>query len=410
MTAQAAGLSFARTSCGAGLPFRTASLAGPMHLRLFDTRTQSVRPFLAARTVRLYVCGITPYDSTHLGHAFTYVTFDTLARVLEALGHRVRYARNITDVDDDILRKAREVGVHYLDLAAAEVARFSNDLHQLGCRAPDFEPRATESIPAIVQAVRGLVAAEHAYALDDGRVYFDTARAGTFGDLSRLDRDAMLAQFAEKGGDPEAAGKRDPLDFLLWQPSAPDEPAWPSDWGPGRPGWHIECSVMASEDLGAVIDIHGGGEDLIFPHHSAETLQAEALTGQAPFARFWMHVGMVGLDEVKMSKSLGNLVFVSDLLERFQGGAVRRYLLEQHYRETWSYSDEGLEESAAAFKRWQDAAGGSGDRPDLAERFWDALADDLDTPGAIRVLDEIAETGAGGTLRELAPVLGFELL
>ena len=380
-----------------------------MPLHLFDTRSRTTRPFVAGRTVRLYVCGITPYDSTHLGHAFTYVAFDTLARVLEAQDHHVAYVRNVTDVDDDILRKAREIGVDYLELAAREVARFTSDLDNLGCRRPDVEPRATETVPAMVQAIRGLVAQNLAYVLDDGRVYFDTSASGRFADLGRLTPEEMLAQFAEKGGDPDAPGKRDPLDFLLWQPSGEGEPSWDSDWGPGRPGWHIECSVMASEHLGAVIDIHGGGSDLIFPHHSAEILQAEGLFGQGPFARFWLHAGMVGLDQIKMSKSLGNLVFVSDLLERFEGGAVRRYLLQQHYRQTWSYDDEALEEAAQAYKRWQEAAGRDGRRDDLAQRFWDAVNADLDTPAALRVLDEVAENGAGQTLRELAGVLGFEL-
>ncbi|MBA2528968.1 MAG: cysteine--tRNA ligase [Euzebyales bacterium] len=378
-------------------------------MRLYDTRTRQVGDFHAGRTVRLYVCGITPYDSTHLGHAFTYTAFDTLTRWLEHRGHRVISVRNITDVDDDILRKSRELGMDSSELAHREVARFDRDLAGLGLRPPDAAPRATQTVPAIVQAVRGLVAGGHAYVVDGGRVYFDTARAGRFGELSGLGRDTMLAEFAEKGGDPEAPGKRDPLDFLLWQPSAGGEPAWDSDWGPGRPGWHIECSVMAAEHLGAVVDIHGGGSDLVFPHHSAEMLQAESLSGQGPFARIWMHVGMVALDGVKMSKSLGNLVFVSDLLERFESGAVRRYLLAHHYRQGWSYDDADLDEAAAGYKRWRDAAGRDGRRDDLAARFAAAMDDDLDTPAAIATLDEAAAAGAGATLRDLAAVLGFTL-
>jgi L-cysteine:1D-myo-inositol 2-amino-2-deoxy-alpha-D-glucopyranoside ligase len=321
-----------------------------MHLRLYDTRTRSVQPLYAGQTVRLYVCGITPYDAAHLGHAFTYVVFDALARTLRALGHVVQYSRNITDVDDDILRKAREVGEGFLDLAEREVAAFNADMTALGCEPPTFEPRATATVPAIISAVAALVDAGCAYMLDDGRVYFDTAAAGRFDELSGLDRDEMLRQFAEKGGDPDAPGKRDALDFLLWQPSAAEEPFWETPWGSGRPGWHIECSVMASETLGSVIDIHGGGDDLIFPHHSAEILQSEALTRQGPFARFWMHVGMVALGDTKMSKSLGNLVFVSDLLERFEGGAIRRYLLEHHYRGGWAHDDEAPAEAATGFK------------------------------------------------------------
>jgi L-cysteine:1D-myo-inositol 2-amino-2-deoxy-alpha-D-glucopyranoside ligase len=378
-------------------------------MRLFDTRTGRVNQFVAGHTVRAYVCGITPYDSTHLGHAFTYTAFDVLVRYLEYRGHRVRYVRNITDVDDDILRRARELGVAYDRLAEEETARFDRDLAGLRLRPPDAEPRATATVPAMVQAIRGLVDNGSAYPLADGRVYFDSGAAPGFGRLSKLDRAEMLEQFEEKGGDPRAPGKRDALDFLLWQPSADGEPSWPSDWGAGRPGWHIECSVMAMEELGSVIDIHGGGSDLIFPHHEAEIVQAEQLTGQAPFARFWMHVGMVDLDGVKMSKSLGNLVFVGDLLERYEGGALRRYLLDHHYRQSWSYADAELDDAAVAYKRWREAAGSPGRRPELVKRFTDALDDDLDTPRALAVLDQAAESGAGRTLRELAAIMGFVL-
>jgi L-cysteine:1D-myo-inositol 2-amino-2-deoxy-alpha-D-glucopyranoside ligase len=379
-------------------------------MRLHDTRTGEASDLVAGRTIRLYVCGITPYDSAHLGHAFTYVTFDVLTRYLEHRGHRVISVRNVTDVDDDILRKARELGEPYLDIVEREVARFDRDLEALGCRPPDAEPRATRVIPAIVTAVAGLVSGGHAYALPDGRVYFDVATAGSWNAMARLTDAELLAQFAEKGGDPDAPGKRNPLDFLLWQPSAPDEPAWDSPWGPGRPGWHIECSAMAMEELGATIDIHGGGSDLIFPHHEAEIAQAEHLTGQRPFARFWMHVGMVALDDVKMSKSLGNLVFAGDLLERFEPGAIRRYLLTHHYRSGWSFDDAALEESAAAFKRWRDAGEVDGRDPVLEAEFHVAMRDDLDTPRALAVLDRAADAGAGTTLRELADVLGLPLV
>jgi len=380
-----------------------------MQMRLFDTRAQAVCYFTAGHTVRLYVCGITPYDLAHLGHAFTYVAFDALTRYLEHLGHRVISARNVTDVDDDILRKAREVGEDYLQLGRREVQRFDRDLDRLAVRRPDAVPLATETVPAMVFSIRALVESGQAYALDDGRVYFDTQRSGRFGELSRLPREQMLAEFAEKGGDPDAAGKRDPLDFLLWQPAAPGEPTWDSDWGPGRPGWHIECSVMAAEELGSVIDIHGGGRDLIFPHHAAEILQSEGVSGQSPFARFWLHTGMVALDGTKMSKSLGNLVFVEDLLERFEGGALRRYFLQHHYREDWTYDDDEMTEAASRYKAWQDAAGADGRSAHIVERFFNAMNDDLNTPAAIQVLDEASQIGAGRSLKELAAVLGFEL-
>jgi len=378
-------------------------------MKLFDTRSGDARTFVAGHTVRLYVCGITPYDATHLGHAATYVAFDVLVRALEHQGHRVRYVRNVTDVDDDILRTARERGVDYLDLSEAETARFDQDLRAVGCREPDVSPRATDTVPAIVTAVAGLVERGAAYALDDGRVYFDVATASSFGDLSRLDREHMIEQFAAKGGDPDASGKRDALDFLLWQPSADGEPSWPSPWGDGRPGWHIECSVMAMEHLGGVIDIHGGGNDLVFPHHEAEIAQAEHLTGQTPFARFWLHTGMVGLDGVKMSKSLGNLVFVRDLLDRVEGAAIRAYLLSHRYRDTWSYRDDELQAATDRVKRWQAAAATDGADDDGERAVLDALDDDLDTPAALAALDRLAERGQGASLRRAAAVLGFDL-
>jgi L-cysteine:1D-myo-inositol 2-amino-2-deoxy-alpha-D-glucopyranoside ligase len=378
-------------------------------MKLFDTRRAAQRTLVAGHTVRLYVCGITPYDATHLGHASTYVMFDVLVRALEHLGHRVRYVRNVTDVDDDILRTARERGVDFLELAEAETARFDQDLLALGCREPDVAPRATDAVPAIVTAVAGLVERDSAYVLDDGRVYFDIAAAPSFGQLSRLDRERMLEQFAEKGGDPDAAGKRDALDFLLWQPSADGEPHWPSPWGHGRPGWHIECSVMAMEHLGGVIDIHGGGSDLIFPHHEAEIAQSEHLTGQGPFARFWLHTGMVGLNDVKMSKSLGNLVFVRDLLDRVEGPAIRAYLLSHHYRDGWSFSDDQLQTATDRIKRWRAAAGTDGEHAAGEQAVLTALNDDLDTPAALTALDELAEAGRGTSLRRGAAVLGLQL-
>jgi L-cysteine:1D-myo-inositol 2-amino-2-deoxy-alpha-D-glucopyranoside ligase len=378
-------------------------------MRLLDTRTGQAVTFVAGHTVRLYVCGITPYDATHLGHAFTYTAFDVLVRYLEHQGHRVVYARNVTDVDDDILRKAAELGVDPADLARREVARLDRDLAALG-REPDVVPWATETVPAMVPAIEGLLARGFAYALPDGRVYFDTTAPGSgFGAFAGLPREEMLLQFAEKGGDPDAAGKRDPLDFLLWQPSAAGEPSWPSPWGDGRPGWHIECSVMAMEHLGPVIDLHGGGSDLVFPHHEAEVVQAERLTGQGPFSRLWLHTGMVAMDGEKMSKSLGNLVFAADLLERYEPEAVRRYLVSHHYRAPWHHDEAEMAESAAGWKAWREAAWTDGEAPDLAEAFYAALDDDLDTPRAIALLDEVAAAGAGRTLRALAAVLGFQL-
>ena len=376
-------------------------------MRLYDTRTRTIKDVIAGHTMRVYVCGITPYDSTHLGHAFTYASFDALIRYLEHLGHAVRYTRNVTDVDDDILRKARELGLDFRELADREMRRFRDDLTALGIRDADAEPLATDTIPAIITAVEGLVNRGNAYALDDGRVYFDVTSAGErFGQLSRLDRDRMLTEFAEKGGDPEAPNKRDALDFLLWHPSAEGEPSWPSPFGAGRPGWHIECSVMAMEEMGAVIDVHGGGNDLVYPHHEAEILQAECLTHQSPFSRFWMHTGMVALDNVKMSKSLGNLVFVSDLRGRAPTAAIRKMLLSHHYRSSWSYTEAELEGCIDDVAAWA-KAGEDGTDEALEAQFHECMSDDLDTPDALRLIDEAAASGAGATVQRLSGILGF---
>ena len=379
-------------------------------MQLYDTRRRQAAPFVGPQTVRVYVCGITPYDAAHLGHAFTYTVFDALVRALECRGHRVRYVRNVTDVDDDILRTARRLDRPYTEIAREETERFLDECTRLGLRDPDVEPWASDAIPAIQRATAGLIERDLAYDVGDGRVYYDVGAAGdAFGALSRLDRATMLAEFAEKGGDPEAPGKRDPLDFLLWQPSADDEPAWESPWGPGRPGWHVECSAMAIEELGPVIDIHGGGRDLIYPHHEAEILQSEGLTGQAPFARFWMHTGMVGLEGQKMAKSDGNLVFVADLLDVHEPAAVKRYLLEHHYREDWSFDADALDAAAGAVKRWRDAAGSDGRDAAAEAEFVDRLGDDLDTPGAIAVVDRLAAAGSGASVRWCTDALGLDL-
>lgn len=379
-------------------------------MRLYDTRTRSLHQLRAPLTVRLYVCGITPYDASHLGHAFTYVHFDVLARWLAARGHRVLHARNVTDVDDDILRTAAERSVDFRELAATETARFDAELAELGCEPPTVTPHATAAVPAIRNAVSGLTDAGVAYALDDGRVYFDTQASERFGALSRFDRPTMLEHFAAKGGDPDAPGKRDALDFLLWQPSAEGEPAWDSPWGPGRPGWHIECSTMAMEELGPTIDLHGGGSDLVFPHHEAEIVQAEHLTEQAPFARFWLHTGMVSVGGDKMAKSGGNLVFVSDLRRRWDPAAVRRLLLEHHYRTPWDYSDDAMAAAADAVARWRAAAAANRERdPGTEDAVAGALDDDLDIPGALGEVDQAAAAGAGGTVAWAARLLGLSL-
>ena len=272
-------------------------------MRLYDTARRQVVPFEPGPLVTLYSCGITPYDSAHLGHAQVYLTFDILQRRLRDLGHETRCVRNVTDVDDDILRKARELGVHYLDLAAEEISRFDADMAALGLIPAWSEPRATSAIAEILTLVGSVLDSGHAYRAG-GAVYFDVTTFDRFGSVSHFDPPTMLAMAAEHGGNPDDPNKRHPLDFVLWQPSLPDEPSWESRWGPGRPGWHIECSALALRELGETLDVHGGGRDLVFPHHECETAQSESVTGR-PFVRHWLHVGLVGLDGTKMSKSLG---------------------------------------------------------------------------------------------------------
>ena len=320
-------------------------------MQIYDTVAGEVVPFEVGPVVTMYTCGITPYDATHLGHAATYLTYDVLQRRLRDRGHETRCVRNVTDVDDDILRKARSLGVHYLDLAAAEVARFDSDMAALGMLACWSEPRATSAIADIRGFIGMVLDRGHAY-VSSGAVYFEVATFPGFGELSKLDRTEMLVLAAERGGNPDDPAKRDPLDFVLWQPSASDEPEWGSLWGPGRPGWHIECSTLAMRELATTIDLHGGGSDLIFPHHECERAQSTAATGE-PFARHWMHQAMVRMDGEKMSKSLGNLVFVSDLLKEYDPRAVRLAVLAHHYRESWEWRPAMMIEAAERLDRWQ---------------------------------------------------------
>ena len=376
-------------------------------MRLRNTETEAVQP-LEPRDgpTRIYVCGITPYDTTHLGHAFTYVTFDVLVRRLRADGQRVRYVQNITDVDDDIIRRAREVRTTWDRLAAEETALFEADLAALNVHAPDVFPRASETIPKIISLVSRLEAQGHAYA-EQGNVYFRVDSITDYGRLSRLPRAEMLKLSKERGGDPDDPRKHDPLDFLLWQKSAPDEPHWPSPWSEGRPGWHIECSAMALQHLGEQLDVHGGGADLIFPHHESEIAQSESVTGVRPFARIWVHVGMLRFKGEKMSKSLGNLVLVRDLLQRFDADSIRVLLLRHHYREGWEFTDDQLEDADQWTRRVQQAAerikpGKGGAALAVAE----ALDDDLDSPRALRLLRESIE-GGDGAWRDAAELLGL---
>ncbi|MCB0970861.1 MAG: cysteine--tRNA ligase [Acidimicrobiales bacterium] len=372
-------------------------------MRLYDTARAEVVPFEPGPVVTMYTCGITPYDATHIGHAATYLTYDVLQRRLRDRGHETRCVRNITDVDDDLLRKARELGVHYLDLAAGEIARFDDDIAALGLLPSWSEPRATSAIADIRGFIGMVLDRGHAYEAG-GSVYFDVSSWPRFGEISHYDRDEMLRLAAERGGNPDDPNKRDPLDFVLWQPSADDEPSWETIWGPGRPGWHIECSALALRELGTTIDLHGGGSDLIFPHHECESAQSEAATGE-PFVRHWMHQAMVRMDGEKMSKSLGNLVFVSELRKEWEPGAIRLATLAHHYRTPWEWIDATMPEADARLQAWRAGDAGDGAGPLAAVRA--ALDDDLDTPAAVAALDEAAARGE--SVADAAGLLGVDL-
>ena len=367
-------------------------------MRLYDTARRSVVPFEPDELVTMYTCGITPYDAAHMGHAAVYVTYDVLQRRLRDLGHRTQCVRNITDIDDPLFAKARDLGVHYLDLAVEEIKRFDEAMAALGLLPAFSEPRATSAIADILGFIGMVLESGHAYQAG-GSVYFSVASFAGFGSVSGYDRRQMLAFAAERGGNVDDPYKRDPLDFVLWQPSAPDEPAWESLWGPGRPGWHIECSALALRELGTTIDLHGGGTDLIFPHHECEAAQSETATG-APFVRHWMHVAMVGLGGTKMSKSLGNLVFVHDLLEAWDPAAVRLAILAHHYRHDWDWADTLMPRAAERLGQWRAAGAGDGALAEVRA----ALDDDLDTPSALAAVDRAAAAGTG--VSEAAALLG----
>ncbi len=389
-------------------------------MRLFDTARRRVVPFAPGPVVDIYVCGITPYDATHLGHANTYLTYDLLIRRLEDLGHTVRLVRNITDVDDSILPKARSLGVDYLELAAAETARFHRDMEALDTRPPMAEPRATESIAGIIEIIETLDAQGHTYTIE-GTTYFSVTTFPEFGKLSHYSRAEMIDFARERGGHPDDSRQRDPLDFILWQPSLADEPSWPSPWGPGRPGWHIECSAMSYATLGGTLDLHGGGGDLVFPHHECEIAQSECAHG-APFVRHWMHCGLVAYQGTKMSKSLGNLVFVSEMLKVADPRAIRLSLMAHHYRTDWEWFDSDIDDGTAALAKLHAAAQRAGRGPEpapFAASVRAALDDDLDAPAARRTLEALADAildghaphlaDATAALCELAALCGIDL-
>ena len=372
-------------------------------MKLYDTVKRGVVDFAPSKEVLMYTCGITPYDATHIGHAFTFVSYDILQRRLIDKGHSVKCVRNVTDVDDPLFAKARELGVHYLDLAAGEEARFDADMKALNVLDVFSKPRASSAIPDIRKFIALVLDRGFAYQCGSS-VYFDVTKFESFGSVSNYDNETMLRYAAERGGDLNNPDKRHPLDFVLWQPSAPDEPSWDTIWGPGRPGWHIECSALALRDLGTTIDLHGGGSDLIFPHHECELAQSEAATGQQ-FVKHWMHVAMVFMDGTKMSKSLGNLEFVDRLRKVHDPRAIRLALISNHYRQEWEWTSSSMTNSLARLNSWALAKNGDG-TAGLAE-VRDALDEDLNVPAAINVLDQAV--AAGHSIEASAKLLGINL-
>ncbi|MEN8179087.1 MAG: cysteine--tRNA ligase [Pseudomonadota bacterium] len=375
---------------------------------------------LEAGKVRMYVCGMTVYDLCHLGHARVLVVFDVVYRYLQAAGYDVTYIRNITDIDDKIIARANENGEPFMQLTERFIQAMHDDSEALGVLLPSDEPKATGHMDEILSMIEKLIANGHAYAADNGDVYYDVRSFPEYGKLSGKSIDDL-----ESGArvEPEEA-KRDPLDFALWKAAKPDEPAWDSPWGKGRPGWHIECSAMSTTALGDTFDIHGGGADLTFPHHENEIAQSEGATGH-PFVKYWMHNGFVRINDEKMSKSLGNFFTVREILERYQAEEVRYFILTSQYRSPLNYDTEHLDNAHAALSRFYTAlrglpesepAGGEG----FAERFHASMQDDFNTPEALAVLfemvreinrlrdtDQAAAAGLGAELKRLGAMLGI---
>ena len=394
-------------------------------MKVFNTLTGHKEDFQPlGEVVTMYVCGITAYDESHIGHAMAYMIFDVIRRHLEFKGYEVKHVQNFTDIDDKIIERANQLEMPPLELADKYIARYFADMDGLNIKRAHIYPKATEEIPKVIEIVQGLIAKGHAYE-SEGSVYFRVRSWPDYGRLSRRNVSNMISQtcaYEEK--------KEYPLDFALWKASKPGEPFWESPWGRGRPGWHMECSAMALRYLGDSMDIHGGGQDLVFPHHENEIAQSECFTGQAPFARYWLHSGLMQLDKEKMSKSTGNLVSVRDVLSRFSSDAIRLFVLGSHYRSPLTYSEQALEATekgaeglrrALAHQASADIGVGVLDVEPLKQRFVEAMDDDFNTAQAIAVLFELAkginrgvEQGlnvaeAQHTLLKLADILGLTL-
>ena len=394
-------------------------------LRVYNTQSRSLEPFetIEPGKVRMYVCGVTPYASAHIGHAMSAIVFDVIRRYLLFLGYEVRHAINFTDIDDKIIAKAAEQGRTPDELTEELIQDWLRELGDLNVIPATVYPRATQEIPEIIATIEGLIAGGHAYERD-GDVYYRVRSFAGYGKLSHRSVDDLLS-----GARIEVDERKDdPLDFALWKAAKPGEPRWPSPWGDGRPGWHIECSAMCAHHLGGAVDIHGGGADLIFPHHENEIAQSEAYLGTEPFARYWVHNGLLQLGAEKMSKSIGNLVSVEDLIERRRQNAFRLFVLQSHYRRPITYTETALEAAQTGFERLRAAAGDvSLVEPSMAiddtvrAAFVEAMDDDFDTPRAVANLFELTRdinrrasanedvAALRTSLGSLLGVLGFDL-
>jgi cysteinyl-tRNA synthetase len=394
-------------------------------MRIFNTLTGQKEDFHPrSEAVTMYVCGITAYDESHIGHAMTYIIFDVIKRYLRFKGYKVKHVQNFTDIDDKIIERANQLGMPPLELANRYVDQYFADMDALNIERADIYPRATEEMPKVIEVIQGLHVKGFAYESEES-VYFRVRNFSDYGKLSHRN----LSEMISKAGTYEEK-KEYPLDFALWKASKPGEPFWESPWGKGRPGWHIECSAMALKYLGSTIDIHGGGQDLVFPHHENEIAQSESFAQETPFVRYWLHNGLMQQDKQKMSKSTGNLVSIKDALDRFGSDAIRLFILSSHYRNPLTYSEEALEASERGVERLRSALGQkSNGKEELAmvdvkpfeQKFIEAMDDDFNTPQAIAVLFELAKeinrgteqgvniTKAQHTLLKLAGILGLTL-
>jgi len=396
-------------------------------MKVYNTLSGQKEEFLPqGNEVKMYVCGVTPYADCHIGHAMSYIVFDVITRYLKFRGYRVRYVQNITDIDDKIIARANKLGISASELAGKFTNSYFEDMDALNIARADIYPRATEEIPKIIEVIQGLIDKGYAYSAG-GSVYFRVRNVPDYGKLSHRSLESILAEARMEAGEE----KEHPMDFALWKAAKPGEPSWASPWGQGRPGWHIECSAMSLKYLGDTLDIHGGGQDLIFPHHENEIVQSESFTGVKPFVKYWLHNGLVQFGEDKMSKSLGNLITIREALEKYSPDAIRLFVLSSHYRSPLTYSEEALKVAAEGVERLQlvvsryEPTGGKGEALDAEpyrKQFIEAMDDDFNTPQALAVLFDLArkinEAGDAGinyssaqnTLLSLArQVLGLKI-